>query len=342
MKRPALIFLALSAFSALSVLTAACKDDAQSKANSAPSAAPTNSAIPDDLVINSFFAQGKGVDIAVDGSAGFGEPGSDVGGAGIGEPKIKVIDPGSDPKVKLAYNFVLNKTQSIVATVGEEISGPDVPPEQGKQPTLKLTLAFTPKKKVDAGKTQIEMKVSKFEVPGMEAAKIAPVTAALAKLTGSFTVQPNGDTGDMDLDGADQLPRGSETIVNMIARVQSALYVPLPPTAVGPGAKWRTTIQQPESMLESNYTLVAKTESGWDLKLDTNTIAPPKILQDPRSGKKITVNVHGVTHYTLTSAFDGPAFKVNGDAVNDIGMSDGTQKRSNTEKMSLTVEKPAK
>src|SRR5581483_424180 len=228
---------------------------------------------------------------------------------GAGDAKIKVLEAGGDTKTKLAYNFVLNKTQTIVATVGEEVIGPDVPPDQGKQPTLKMTCAITPKKKLDGGKTQVELKITKFEVVGVDQAKIAPLASGLTKITASFTVSANGETGDLDMGGADQLPRGSESIVGMLARVQATLYIPVPPTPVGPGAKWRALASGNEAQVESTYTLDGKTDAGWDVKIDTDTMAPPKVLQDPRSGKKVTIKIHGKAHYAATTLFDGPAFK---------------------------------
>src|SRR5581483_8471637 len=173
---------------------------------------------------------------------------------GAGDAKIKVLEAGGDTKTKLAYNFVLNKTQPIVDTVGEEVIGPDVPPDQGKQPTLKMTCAITPKKKLDGGKTQVELKITKFEVGGVDQAKIAPLASGLTKITASFTVSANGETGDLDMGGADQL-----------ARVQATLYIPVPPTPVGPGAKWRALASGNEAQVESTYTLDGKTDAGWDV-----------------------------------------------------------------------------
>lgn len=336
MRRAGAIFLAVFAISG-------CKDDVANKPQTSASAAPTNSAIPDDLVINSFFAGGKSVEVAVDGAApAFGELGG--GGAGdTGDAKLKVLDPGSDPKTKLAYNMPINKTQTVVATVNDEMTGPDVPPDQQKQPTLKYTLAMTAKKKLDAGKVQVELKVTKFEIPGMDASKTASIATALGKLTMTFTLQPNGETTDTDLAGAEALPRGSDTIVQMMARVQSTLFVPLPTAPIGPGARWKTTVMgQDAAQLESTYTLVAKTDGAWDMKLDNNTIAPPRTLSDPRSGQKLTINIKGASHYTFATAFDGPVSKLAGDSGNEIAMSDGGPKRVNNEKMSLVVEKAAK
>jgi len=331
------IFLAVSALSAC--------NDPQSKSKTAPSAAPTSSAIPDDFVVNSFFGQSK-VALAVDGSAAFGEPGSDTGGADV---KNKLLDPGGDPKVKLAYNLVLNKTQSVVATVTEEISGPDIPEGQGKQPPLKLTMALTPKKKLDGGKTQVELKIAKFEMVGAPAdmaAKLAPLQASLQKVTASFTVQPNGETGDLDFAGAEGLQRGGgEQILSMLARVQTVLYVPLPAAAIGPGARWKSSTTSPQegASVDSTYTFVAKSDVGYEIKLETLSLTAPKVMQDPRTGKKISIEIKGGSNYTLTTLLDGPTFKVNGNSKTDIVMSEGGgPKRSNNEKMTLTIEKPAK
>lgn len=335
MNRFLAIFLAVSAMSA-------CKDDTQSKSQTVASAAATSSAIPDDFVVNSFFGQNK-VAIAVDGSAAFDEPGTTA------DVKNKLLDPGGDPKVTLAYNLALNKTQTVLATVTEEVSGPDIPEGQGKQPPLKLTLSLTPKKKLDGGKTQVELKIAKFDMVGTTpemAPKLAPLQAALQKVTASFTVQPNGETGDLDFAGAEGLQRGGgEQILSMVARVQSVLYVPLPTAAIGPGARWKNTTASPQesASVESTYTFVAKSDVGYEIKLETMSLAAPKTMQDPRSGKKISIEVKGGSRYTLTTLLDGPTFKATGDSKTDIAMSEGGgPKHNNTEKMTLTIEKPAK
>ena len=231
----------------------------------------------------------------------------------------------------------------------EEVSGPDIPEGQGKQPPLKITLSATPKKKLDGGKTQIELKIAKFEMVGAPAemqTKLAPLQAALQKVTASFTVLPNGETGDMDFAGAEGLQRGGGAqILSMIARVETVLYVPLPAAAVGPGARWKntTTSQQEGASVDATYTFIGKTDAGYDIKLETMSLAAPKVMQDPRSGKKISIEVKGNSSYALTTLLDGPTFKCHGESKTDIVMGEGAgPKRSNTEKMTLTIEKPAR
>jgi hypothetical protein len=332
MKRLLAICLAVSAISA-------CKDDAQSKSQTSASAAPTQSAIPDDFVVNSFFAQSKNVAVAVDGSVAFGEPGTDTGG---GE-KVKIVDAGGEPKTKLAYAFVLAKAQTIAATITEEVSGPDIPEGQGKQPPVKVTLTTTAKKK-DGPKTQIELAIAKFEMVGAPpelATKLAPLQASLAKVTASYTVGANGETGDLEFAGAESLQRGpGEQILSMVARVQSVLYIPLPTAPVGPGAKWKTTVSQEAATVESIYTFVGKTEAGYAIKLETSSMAAPKTMQDPRSQKKITLEVKGGATYDLTTLLDGPTYKGTGESKTGVIMSENQgPKRTNNEKMSLVIEK---
>lgn len=324
---------------------ASCKDDPKATAVPAASGAPTSSAIPDDLVVNSFFGAKSGVALAVDGGAadfGGGAPdeGSDV--------KSKVLDPGGEPKAKLSYAHTLGKTQTIVATLADEVTGPDVPEGAGKQPTMKFTVAFTPKKKLDAQKTQIEMKTAKLELVGAPPelqGKIAAVASAVQKIGATFWVTPAGDTGDLEFSGTESLGRGGgEQLLGMLARVQSLAYVPVPSAAVGPGAKWKSSVAAGDgAFVDATYTLVGKSDAGWDLKVETSTRMVPKTVGDPRTGKKMTLEVKGGSAYQVTTLFDGPTFKASGESKNEVIASAGGEgKRTNVEKSTTTIERPAK
>jgi len=332
------------ALSALTALTA-CKDDAPAKHTSA---APTSSAIPDDFVINGFFgAPDAGVAVKYDGSAGIGAGPAE---AAAGDGKTKVLDQGADPKSKLTYAPVLGKTTTVLATVTAEMTGDGVPPDQAKQPPIRFTLAITPKKKLDAGKTQLEIKIPKIElapgekIPAEAQKQMAALEAAFAKVTGTFSLSPSGETTDLDFN-SESLPRGgAEQLLGLVARAYDLLFVPLPGVPVGVGAKWVASSQQAEQgvSVDTTFTLTSKTDNALELKVETLRIAAPRAIRDPRSNQKVMVEIKGGGTFNLGVTLDAMTTKASGDTVTNIITNVEGKKTSNGEKVGVTIEKPAK
>lgn len=330
---------------ALAGALSACKNDAPQQKTSA---APTSSAIPDNYEINSFFASKDGkVAVKVDGSAGLG--GDTPTETAAGDAKVKVLDPGADPRAKLAYAPVLGKTTTVLATITAEMTGEGVPPDQAKQPPIRFTFAVTPKKKLDGGKTQVEIKIPKIElapgekIPAEAQKQMAALEAAFAKLTGTFSLSSSGETTDLDFN-SDALPRGSaEQLLALVARAYDLLFVPLPAAPVGAGAKWVASSTQAEQgvTVDTTFTLLSKTDSALDLKVETLRIAAPRAIRDPRSNQKMMVEIKGGGTFNLSVALDALTTKASGDTVTNIITNVEGKKTSAGEKVAVTIEKPA-
>lgn len=322
----------------------ACKNDAPQQHSSA---APTTSAIPDDFVLNSFFAApDAGIAVRYDGSAGLG---SDPQAAAEDGAKIKVLDPGGEPKKRLAYAPVLGKTTTVLATISAEMTGEGVPPDQAKQPPVRFTLAITPKKKLDLGKTQVEIKIPKIELaPGeklpAEAQKqLATLEAAFAKLTGKFSLSPSGETTDLDFN-AESLPRGAgEQLLALVARAYDLLFVPLPGVPVGVGAKWVASSNQAEQAVstETTFTLLAQTDNELELKVETLRLAAPRAVRDPRTNQKMMIEIKGGGTFNLGVSLDAQTTKASGDTVTNVIQNVEGKKTAVGEKVTVTIEKPA-
>lgn len=323
---------------------AACKNDVPQHQTTG---APTSSAIPDDFVLNSFFAApDAGVAVRYDGSAGLG---SDPQAAAESGAKIKVLDPGGDPKKTLTYAPVLGKTTTVLATITAEMTGEGVPPDQAKQPPVRFTLAITPRKKLDGGKTQIEIKIPKIELaPGekipVEAQKqVAALESAFAKVTGKFSLSPSGETTDLDFN-AESLPRGAgEQLLALVARAYDLLYVPLPVVPVGVGARWIASSNQAEQAvsIDTTFTLLAQADNALELKVETLRLAAPRAAQDPRTHQKIMIEIKGGGTFNLGLSLDAQTTKASGETVTNVIQNVEGKKTAIGEKITVTIDKPA-
>ena len=322
-----------------------CKNDApQQKTN----AAPTSSAIPDDFVINSFFGSADaGIAVKYDGSAGIGAGPEATAGA---DTKTKVLDPGADPRTKLAYAPVLGKTTTVLATITAEMMGEGVPPEQAKQPPIRFTLAVTPKKKLDAGKTQVEIKIPKIElapgekIPAEAQKQMATLEATFAKVTGTFSLSANGETTDLDFN-SESLPRGAfEQFLGLVARAYDLLFIPLPGAPIGVGAKWVTSSSQAEQAVsvDTTFTLLSKTDNALELKVETLRLAAPRAVRDPRSNQKMMVEIKGGGTFNLGMSLDALTTKASGETVTNIVTNVEGKKTTAGEKVGVTIEKSGK
>lgn len=333
-----------SALTALVLCLAACKNDPPPQTKE--QAAPSSSSIPEDFVVNGFFQNNAGkLTVKVDGGVDFGEAaGADASDGG----KLKVIEPGAEPRAMLAYNLALGKTSTITALVDTEVKGEDVPEGQGKQPPIKFTIALTPKKKLDAQKTQVELKVTKIDLgaaPPEVQKQIATLQASMSKITGTLNVTPSGQATDLALPGAEALPGGAgEQMRGLLERVKDLLVVPLPPAPVGVGGRWQSVsnIAEEGAAITSTFTYLAKNELGYEIKYETSTIIAGRTLRDQRSGRNVLLNVKGSAAYTLTVALDALTVKGSGQSTTDVvTQAQGEEKHLNGEKTTITIEKEA-
>jgi len=317
-----------------------CKD--QPATQTAPSATPTSSAIPEDLVGNGFFSNPSDkLAVKFDGSVASGETIASEGDQG---PKNKILDPGAEPRAQLMYNLVAGKTVTITTTIASEVSGPDIPEGAGKQPPVKFTVNFTIKKK-DGQKTPVDFKIAKIEITGAPSSaekQLAALQTAMTKVSGTVNVSPMGAVSDLALKGAEELQRGGgEQVLAMLERALELVVVPLPAGQVGVGARWQVSSSVPEegTTLDSTFTWLAKNEQGYDIKVESKRAVGVRTLND-RSGKKITLEVKGSSSYTLTTMLDGPTSKATGESKTDvITQAQDEQKHVNNEKTSITIEK---
>lgn len=331
----------------LAVLVLPGCDKEKPKAEQEKKADPTP--VPSGLVFNDFLPQdGKGAaglgvrDAGLEGGlaevAGGGEPGEpgDQGDPGAGA-RLKVTEPGAEPRSVRKYTFAANKTDKRLLTVlSSQGSGP-----QTQEMTLKISLDFTPKTVKPTG-AQLEAKVTKVEIPGAPP-QAGPALAAMNGLAGSFEVTPRGDAGEVQFMGTPQMQNNlAQSVVGAISQATQLLMPPFPDAPIGVGAKWEVGPGGADQGAKK-FTLKEVSAEGGVVELDIE-IKVPKHAQRGPGGMAMLVEQDGKGKYVYQFRFDKVSTKVEGElSINQkIEVNDpragGKQQVAESQKIKHTLE----
>lgn len=351
-------FVVLGLAASLPLVTGCDKD--KPKAEEAKKSEPTP--VPSGMVFNDFLpttgaATGLGVrDAGIEGGlaavGGGGEPAGDPGAA-PGEPvaeKLKVTEPGAEPRAVRKYTFVANRTEKRVLTITQSMTqsmGGQSAPAQ--EITLKLHLDLTPKQVKPTGAT-IEAKVTKVELPGAPPQAAAMLTS-LNGLSGSFDVTPRGEAGEVSFVANQQMKNQlAESVVQGLSQAVQLLLAPFPDAPVGAGAKWELGSSKPDQAEQGTkrFTLKEVTNDGGAVEADIDIKVPRRAQQSPRGGMMF-VEVDGKGKYNYQLRFDRFSTKVDGEMtlnekieVSDPKQGGGKQTIVQSQKAKHLIELPGK
>lgn len=317
---------AAALLAALALVSAGCDKD-KPKTDDQKKVEPTP--VPSDLVFNDFIsdkggpaglkARGdgglEGGLADVQGNGGGGDDTADTApGGGPGEPKLKVTDPGADPKVARHYTFTVGKVEKRVFTITQSMT--EAVNGQASQPqevTLKISIDLTPKAVKKEGAT-IELKITKLEIPNIPASA-ASMLSSVNGLTGQFDVSPQGDVGELSV-AANQQMQQNQLVGNVLQALSQGaqlLIAPLPDAPIGTGAKWELPARA------GDQDQGAKRFSASDLSDTGGTIVADIEMRVPKHQQRIQQGVTGLVatdgkgKYTYTVKWNGIAPHVEGD-----------------------------
>jgi len=291
--------------------------------------------VPSDMVFNDFVPSGGGggiVGVKTDGGMLEGGMASAEGPVGAGEPadpgaaapgagddaKLKVLEPGAEPRVLRKFTFAANRSDKRVVTIrqsaGREGGGP------AQEAAFAITADFVPKQ-IKPASTKFELKVLKVELPDAQGAMKAQAAAQLAPftgLTGSFDVTSQGDIGDIDFKADEKMAGpGAEVIIQSLQQALELLVPPFPTEPVGLGAKWERKVERKERGQENTsrrtYTLKELTADGGVVTADIEVAVPKHAVQERGAPPGTMQEVKGKGTTTYTFKFDHIATKVDGD-----------------------------
>lgn len=325
------------------LLVAGCKTEPKPVASSPDASASTKlrpaTTLPDfDTLLNlpGTEAGALAQNAAADGGA---SPPPAPGGGG---EVVKLVEPGAEPREAARYAFVIDQSQTTLATVRVNAEGGPMG-GAGPQPPIRLTLKVTPKTKGE-GKTKFAMQVSKAEIltggaalPPEAAKELKAAEAALSTLTATFSASPRGALTELQLGaGKGAPPEAQELIIPML----EMLFAPLPEEPIGVGAKWvaNTTAPSPsDGSMKSTFTMTARTPTSADIIVSTERSAKPQAIQDPRAPAGATMQMEGKGKTKMTLRFAGVASKAEGESTTNVTFKDPSSTPPRTAKSTVTV-----
>lgn len=291
--------------------------------------------VPSDMVFNEFVPSTGGggiVGVKTDGGmleggmasaeqppAGGGADAAEPGAPGGDEAmKLKVTDPGAEPRAARKYTFTVGRTDKRVLTMrqsaGREGGGP------AQEGAFAVTADFTPKA-VKPNATKFEMKLLKVELPdaqGAQKAQAAAQLAAFSGLTGTFDITSRGEIGEVDFKADEKMnAQGAEVILQSLQQALELLVPPFPAEPIGQGAKWERKADRMERGMAASqrhaFVLKELTPEGGVVTSEVELAMPKHPLQGRGVPPGATEEVKGKGTYTYVFRFDHIATKVDGD-----------------------------
>jgi hypothetical protein len=329
-------FLGFVGFAVLAASVAGCGKDPPKKPVDEPKKATP---VPSDMVFNEFVPTtggGSGVtgvkhdggipeggmaaaeNPAGTGGAGSADPAAAAPGPGDEASKLKVTEPGAEPRAARRYAFVANRVDKRVLTIrqsaGREGGGP------AQEASFALTADFTPKL-VKPAATKFEMKVIKIDLPDAPPAQKAQATAQLAAfngMTGGFDISHRGEMGEIDFKADEKMAGpGADVILQSLQQALELLVPPFPDAPIGTGAKWERKVERKERGMENTskhaFTLKELTADGGIVTAEVEVSIPKHPLQGRGIPPGAMEEVKGKGSYTYSFKLDHLATKVDGE-----------------------------
>ena len=317
---------AACALTALSVGLVGCGKDPPKKVDDGPK---TSTPVPSDMVFNDFVpsngASGgitgvKGdASIAVPEGAGGADPASPppAEAAADDQMKLKVTEPGAEPRAVRKYAFAVGKVDRRLMTTKQSVSREGQP---GQDQTFTVLADFTPKTPKPSA-MRYEMKILKVDAPDAPPAMRAQAVQQLAVFTGlvgQFDVSVRGQIGEVDFKADEKMAGGgAEMILQAIQQSLQSAEAELPLDAIGVGAKWEGKQDRKEggmtNSVKKSYTLTDATAEGGTIEQEIVVELPKHPFQQRGAPPGATEEAHGVGKYVFQFKWDHLATKVAGE-----------------------------
>lgn len=311
--------------------------------------------IPDDFVVNDSFKEGKafrpmamdgGVDSGfLSGVGGGADPSAALVEAPVNERRMKVTNPGADPKVARRYTLKAaseDRRMVVNASISQEADGQR---QGGDQPPITALLTFTGK--TDHGDQKLEVVLKKIALaapPSADKRIAAQQEASLKELAGltiAMRLSARGSLGDPEM-AQEKMPRAAQEILPILAQAFELVTVPFPEEPIGIGAMWEEDqVQKEQGGLEvaTHTTYTLKDVKDGTLKVDVAIKRESKKVEV--RAKQVppgtTMQVTGEGKYSFETKLTTVASKVDGELVTirSIEIPQGPKKIKQTEKATV-------
>ncbi len=288
---------------------------------------------------NDFLPPSGAATLAVKVDGGVLEAGASAPAGAVAGQKMRVLEPGAEPRAVRKYAFTPNKTERRTLTIRQSVQQDQ---QKQDQPALTMTVDFVAKDAKPTA-TKFEMKVVKVDladkekIPPQMAAQVAQELGAFAGLTATFDVSPRGEVGEVQMSGNPKMAKeGAAELLDAFQQLVELVLAPLPEEPIGVGAKWEIAEEQEERGIKasSKRTLELKelTDKGGTIVSTLEKKVPKRVAQE-KPGMAMTVQLDGTGSYTYTFNFDRMASKVVGEQTSIITREITTEKPKQSQKI---------
>jgi hypothetical protein len=164
-----------------------------------------------------------------------------------GQPIVKLLEPGADPRTDLSYALTKGSSQKMVMAmdmaVGIKSKGQTVP--QMAMPRMTMGFDTSTADRNPAGEFKIDSRLTSASVDpngGQQeqmARALRPQIEAMKGLGMAYWVNPKGHVHDVKLDMPPGIPPAAHQIMNGMSQSFESMVTPLPVEPVGVGARWQ-------------------------------------------------------------------------------------------------------
>jgi hypothetical protein len=270
---------------------------------------------------------GGAAPLAVRGDAGAGAPIPGVPAAAVA--KMRLVEPGAEPRVVRKYTFVANKAERRTLTIRQSVQQEQ---QKQEQPGLAMTVDFVAKDVKPTG-SKFEMKVIKVDLadkeklPAQMQAQAAQELGTFAGLTALFDVSPRGEVGEVTMSGDKKMAKeGAAELLEAFQQFVELVLAPLPEEPIGVGAKWEVAEEQedrgaggpPVKVTGKRVLELKELADGGGTIVTTIEKKVPKRSAGEQRGISMTVQLDASGSYTYAFKFDRIAPKVVGEQTSII------------------------
>jgi hypothetical protein len=261
----------------------------------------------------------------------------------IGSPAIvKLLAPGADPKAVLRYKIPAGfKTSGVISlTMGLSMNMAGMALPAMDLPGMKMMFDLAVTGVTPAGDVTYDLAFTDMTTeaaPGLDpsvAAMIQGSAAAIKQIKGTATISDRGVIRSTTFDVSKMSDPNLKQALEQVSDQLEVMAVPVPDEAVGAGARWEVrqamTSGGMTRYVRTEYELVSATGTGVQLRLKSETTAPPQPMTNPMLPADTQVQVEkysGTSTGTSTLRMDGlvQAIETSGTANTTMSLTMGGQ-----------------
>jgi hypothetical protein len=226
----------------------------------------------------------------------------------MGSPAIvKLLSPGADPKTALRYKipagFKTSGAVSLTMGLTMNMAGMALPPMD--MPAMKMTFDLAVTSVAPTGDVTYNLAFSGMTseaAPGTDpsvAAMIQGSAAAVKDIKGTATINSRGVTRSTTFDLSKMTDPNLKQALDQVSGQLEGMAMPLPEEAIGVGARWesRAAVNAGgmNTYVRTEYELVSVTGTTVQLRLKSETTAPPQQVSNPMLGPDAQVQIDKLT-----------------------------------------------